>query len=108
MNGLQAAQRLYDRLEPELVAFENYRGSIPASATDTEVEQFIAQIAETGGMYDELGLFIMASEIFQAIAQQWVADKEKVGQIIGPVFWRWASSSKQIELYGNAVTVERG
>jgi hypothetical protein len=31
--------------------------------------------------------------LHMAVAQQWVRNKEAVGQIIGPTFWQWAKAA---------------
>lgn len=95
------AQRSYDRMEPREVIAEDWPTSaLRKVVTDTQVEQFIETLATEGVMYDELGFPKNAGSIYIAVAQQWVRDKEKVGELIGPTFWQWAKSAAQLAEYG--------
>lgn len=63
-----------------------------------EVEKFIADMVAAPDpdlfLENTIGAFprVTSHELgmHMAIARQWVANKEAVGEIIGPVFWAWA------------------
>jgi hypothetical protein len=102
MNGLAREQRKYDRPVLDCVHVSGVEFDkelhLPrftaASLTDTDVEQFIAELVAAPNMtiFFENRLGLMACDYWLeiAVARQWVADKEAVGSTIGPVFWRWA------------------
>lgn len=97
MQGLAQAERLYDSRLPEaiLVAVEDdniFNVPTVRVISESDVEKLIAELAHTGEIPDIFGQFTSASDINHAIAKQWIADKEAVGSIIGPVFWRWAKA----------------
>lgn len=73
---------------------------LPQQVTDDEVEQFIADLAASGMYDDELGCPKSAPSVHRAVARQWVEDKDFVGEIIGPEFWRWAKAAAQLALRG--------
>lgn len=113
MNALAAAQRKYDREEPQDTASFFRKDEIEfdkeihrprfstVSVTDSEVEQFIADLdaASNKDIFLENTIGALphsASNEFSlhiAVAHQWVRNKEAVGETIGPVFWQWAKNA---------------
>jgi hypothetical protein len=71
--------------------------------SDEEVEQWIARFAETGDVSDELGYYKSHyGTLMHALAKQWVLDKEAVGDLVGPHFWKWAYANARTERFGSA------
>lgn len=101
--SLALAQRQYDRMEPVAVVAEEWTPLARRTVTDSDVEQFIAVIAEEGTYPDCLGMHRNAGSVYAAIAHQWVKDKEAVGQIIGPAFWQWAKSAAHVAEFGKPI-----
>jgi hypothetical protein len=64
------------------------------AVTDDQVEAWIVGFGLTSEVEDEFGGWKdLSGTVYAAIAHQWVADKDAVGDIIGPVFWRWARAN---------------
>lgn len=78
----------------------DWPSSTPQLVTDTEIEQFISDLAASGMYDDELGCPKSAPSVHRAVARQWVQDKDFVGEIIGPEFWRWAKACTSLAKYG--------
>lgn len=113
MNGLHEAQHLYDGREPADTASFFRKDEIEfdkeihrprfstVSVTDSEVEQFIADLdaATNKDIFLENTIGALphsASNEFSlhiAVAHQWVRNKEAVGELIGPTFWHWAKNA---------------
>lgn len=93
------AYRNYDRAEPPEVVIEDWTPTIRKELSDTEVEAWIADFAETGDIADELGNYKgHFGTVTHACALDWVAGK--IGAETGPVFWRWAKGAAQLAAFG--------
>jgi len=104
MNNLAAAQRHYDRMIPECahVAEREFDKEVAprftaSSVTDTDVEQFIADLVAAPNKQiffeNRLGLNARDHKLHIAVAQLWVHDVALVHPTIGAVFWSWAKNS---------------
>lgn len=74
--------------------------SVPQLVSDAEIERFIADVAAFGVYEDELGATKHASPLCLAVARQWVQDKDLVGELIGPAFWREMKAAVSLAKYG--------
>jgi len=93
--------RNYDRAEAPDMTVEDWTPTIRAELSDAEVEAWITEFAETGDICDEFGSYKShRGTVTHSCAVQWVADKEKLSGVVGPVFWRWSKSAAQIAYYG--------
>ena len=101
------AQRNYDRELPVEVASELWEAFAQRVVTDDQVEQFIANLADSGSYEDDLGMYRTAGDLYTAVARQWVHDKEAVGSTIGPAFWQWAKSTAHIAEFGKPYLIQK-
>jgi hypothetical protein len=117
MQGLAEAQRIHDsrlpsdketyfrddelRSEVEDLLREPRPRARYITVTDDQIEQFIAALVAAPDkdifLENTIGALPRAASnelaLHMAVAQQWVRNKEAVGQIIGPTFWQWAKAA---------------
>jgi|GEM_PF-3010773 len=93
--------RNYDRAEAPDMTVEDWTPTIRAELSDAEVEAWIAEFAETGDICDEFGGYKShRGTTPHACALQWVIDPSALGQIVGPVFWRFSRACAQLAMFG--------
>lgn len=83
--------------EPDPVVAEDWEPIVRDPFTEAQVEAWIADFAESGYIEQECGnKQNLNGKPLHAIARQWIADKDKVGEIIGPSFFKWAKACAYI------------
>lgn len=98
-----AAFAKLDRSEPADNSLEDWTPLARRTVTDSDVEQFIIDLAANNGYPDALGMYCQAGDLYSAVARQWVQNKEAVGTIIGPAFWQWAKSAANVAEFGKPI-----
>lgn len=112
MNAVAKAEHLYDRrtpedmgafLRPDEIEFnkEQHTSRFPTTyAADQQVERFIAELVAAPNkdlfLEKNAGTFPRSAsnefELHLSVAEQWIKNKEAVGELVGPVFFRWAKN----------------
>jgi len=94
--------RNYASAEAPDMTGEDWTPTIRAELSDAEVEAWIAEFAETGDVADELGNYKShRGTTPHACALQWVIDPAGLGEIVRPVFLRWAKACANLAAFGN-------
>ena len=96
MNGLAAAERLYDRRLPPEIDLDDEPVRRVADLNGHEVqritEQFICDLASCevlhNFMEDAGGLAGDLDRVAQLLAQAWLRDAEAVARVVGDSFWQ--------------------
>lgn len=112
MSALATEQRKHDRQEPGDCAIYFRADELEfdkeihtprftsTQATEEQTERFIAELVASPDrdffLEKNAGTFPRSAsnefELHLSVAEQWIKNKEAVGELVGPVFFRWAKN----------------